>query len=126
MADLDHFKVINDTYGHATGDSVLRAVGAAIAMGLRSGDISGRIGGEEFCLVLPETSLAEAMAVAERLQQVVCLPSPQEGLQDICPSFSMGITQMLDRDEDFELTLARSDANLYLAKKNGRNCIHAQ
>ena len=90
-----------------------RAEGAAIATGLRSGDTSGRIGGEEFCLMLSETSLAEALAVAERLQQVVCVPSPQEGCRTFAPRSAWESPRwVLDQDEGFESTLARLDESL--------------
>src|SRR6185436_2617533 len=71
MLDIDHFKAINDRYGHAAGDDVLKALGAALARVLRSADISGRTGGEEFAAVLPETGLAQAMQTAERVRQAI-------------------------------------------------------
>src|SRR6185295_2042708 len=71
MLDIDHFKSINDRYGHAAGDDVLKALGAALAGALRNADISGRTGGEEFAAVLPETGLAQAMQTAERVRKTI-------------------------------------------------------
>jgi len=126
MIDLDHFKSVNDTFGHATGDSVLRAMGEDIARCLRQEDIAGRMGGEEFCVVLPETALEEASAVAERLRGRFCRLTPlSDGTPIPCPTMSLGVAEIRRDDADFYSLLGRADMNLYTAKRLGRDRVHA-
>lgn len=123
ICDLDHFKRVNDAHGHAAGDMVLRAFGAWATASLREADLAGRIGGEEFLMVLPETDLAGAQPLAERLRQVVAsrpVPVPSGGLGVTC---SLGIAQRQPGDQDAGQLLARADAALYRAKAEGRDRV---
>jgi len=123
ICDLDHFKRVNDAHGHAAGDMVLRAFGAWATASLREADLAGRIGGEEFLMVLPETDLAGAQPFAERLRQVVAsrpVPVSSGGLGVTC---SLGIAQRRPDDLDAGQLLARADAALYRAKAEGRDRV---
>ncbi|MBK6742383.1 MAG: diguanylate cyclase [Hydrogenophilales bacterium] len=122
MLDLDHFKAVNDTYGHEVGDRVLRQF-ADIARGiLREVDIMGRLGGEEFAVFFPETSGANALEVAERLREAIANAaiSLEHGLP-IRISVSIGITPFLTTDKNIDMLLSRADQALYEAKRSGRN-----
>lgn len=117
--DLDHFKHINDAYGHSTGDSVLFGVASAMKECLRDCDLLGRFGGEEFAVLLPETSLAHAELVAERMRNAVAalqLPQLRESV-----TISAGLAEW-ESDETSDGLLQRSDRALYMAKEAGRNC----
>jgi diguanylate cyclase (GGDEF)-like protein/PAS domain S-box-containing protein len=123
--DLDHFKRINDTYGHAAGDEALRAFSAVLRSGLRNPDCAGRLGGEEFMVVLPETGQEEAHQVAERLRAavedlVVCLEK-----QIIRLTVSIGIASR-DSCGSVEELMKAADHALYAAKDAGRNRIAFQ
>ena len=121
--DIDHFKQVNDTHGHAIGDAVLQRVGRECQRTLRKLDLMGRIGGEEFTGLLPETAEPAARFVAERLRTGV------EGLDldDVAPglrvTISLGVAQMRDGDTDFASVLARADSAMYRAKQSGRNRV---
>jgi len=123
MIDVDHFKNINDRYGHAVGDEVLRQVSAICQFNLRGSDLLGRIGGEEFVLLLPDTPLANAMFVAERMrEQLAKAPIKIDGL--IIPTTaSFGVASQTDSDTSFEAILERADAAMYNAKHSGRNKV---
>ena len=127
MIDLDNFKAINDTHGHAAGDLVLQTVGAVFKEALRGPDLAGRYGGEEFIAVLPNTELEGAMVMAERLRQRIAdtkitLPSGKE----LTVTCSIGIAQLMRDDHPHpEQTLARADKALYRAKHAGRNRVLA-
>ena len=116
LIDLDHFKAINDRYGHGVGDDVLRAVSAAIASAVRDGDIVGRVGGEEFAVCLGATSTPEAHHIAERVRAAVAEISDPE---PITASIGIG-TSDLEQPLPADL-LGRADEALYLAKHQGRN-----
>jgi diguanylate cyclase (GGDEF)-like protein len=118
MMDLDHFKAINDSYGHQTGDRVLVNFVAKVKTMLRQPDQLGRFGGEEFMALLPETSLEEAVLVAERIRAACALA-------DSGPSctVSIGITTHQQDTDTVDTLLARADAALYRAKTNGRNRV---
>lgn len=124
MLDLDHFKAINDTHGHQVGDEVLRQLSRLAYNTLRGSDMLGRLGGEEFAALLPATSLAEAMLVAERMRQSVeqyaIESSPGKTLH--C-SVSIGVTVLQPEDGSMDDLLARADQALYLAKERGRNRV---
>lgn len=114
--DLDHFKRINDTFGHQTGDKVLQGVADVCRSTLRSGDLFGRLGGEEFGVLLPSTNFFEAANCAERLRakiEQLKLPSGS-----VTASFGLA---MVDGHSDFDGWLAAADDALYLAKSGGRN-----
>ncbi len=131
MIDIDHFKRINDRYGHAQGDRVLAAVAAALQSGLRGGAVLGRIGGEEFAVLLPDTGAAEARSAAERLRlQVAALSLPSENaaggvlpaLDGMTASFGLAACGGA-RAQDIGGLMARADAALYAAKAAGRNRV---
>jgi diguanylate cyclase (GGDEF)-like protein len=123
MLDIDFFKRVNDTWGHATGDVVLAAVARTCRQGMRASDYLGRIGGEEFVCVMPEASAFDAMACAERIRKDIAAlrvpaPSPPGTLQ---VTVSLGIAVLDDRLADWEALLGAADAALYQAKGSGRN-----
>ena len=118
MMDLDHFKAINDTYGHQAGDEVLINFVAKVNALLRQSDLLGRFGGEEFMLLLPETSREEALLVAERIREV-CLLTRHEPSCTV----SMGLTTNEKDNDTVDTLMARADAALYRAKTNGRNRV---
>ncbi len=120
--DLDHFKVVNDTYGHSVGDSVLRAVAEVFRTNTRDSDFIGRYGGEEFVLILPETSVDEATNVVEKLRHLILkLRVPSGSGDDLAVSISIGVAgghgTLLRVDE----MLRDADAAMYSAKSLGRN-----
>jgi len=126
ICDLDHFKNVNDTYGHLTGDAVLQAAARAMRSALRAADSLGRFGGEEFLAVLPETDLEAARAAAERLRvavanEEVLLPTGEA----VRITASLGVATLIevgsDARADTLITLA--DSRLYQAKEAGRNCV---
>lgn len=119
LLDVDHFKSINDTHGHQMGDRVLVDLVARISSLLRRPDMLARFGGEEFVLMLPETSQEEAITVAERILEQVAIP--KEGLPAI--TVSIGVATNRPDEEEIDALLARADRALYKAKDEGRNRI---
>ena len=123
--DLDHFKHINDRYGHQAGDRVLSMVASTLSSAVRQGDLLGRVGGEEFCIVMPNTTLQEAAAVAERLRQRI--QGREVFLHNnvtLRVSASLGVSASEERGEyQFEALQSVADGRLYLAKQNGRNQV---
>jgi diguanylate cyclase (GGDEF)-like protein len=119
LLDIDHFKAINDTHGHQTGDRVLVDFSRRIAGLLRRPDLLARFGGEEFVLLLPETSQAEAVAVAQRILARVA--EPAEGLPSI--TVSIGVATNRPDEAEIDALLARADRALYKAKDAGRNRV---
>ncbi|MGQ0599533.1 diguanylate cyclase [Aquabacterium sp.] len=124
MCDVDHFKRINDRHGHAKGDEVLRQVAHLLSGKLRDGDRVGRIGGEEFLIVLASADLEDARQVAERLRQQVADLSITcaEGAR-LEVTISIGVARSLHQDEDWADVIARADAGLYAAKRAGRDKV---
>jgi diguanylate cyclase (GGDEF)-like protein len=123
MCDLDHFKQINDQYGHGAGDIVLAGFGERVRQNLRGTDLAGRIGGEEFLLVLPETDLEGAMLLAERLRASLSdTPHvlPDGAIQVTC---SLGVAQWIPEDKNAGALMGRADQALYAAKREGRNRV---
>ena len=125
MVDLDHFKKINDTYGHGAGDFVLRSFGERVQAKLRGADLAGRIGGEEFLLVLSETDTEGALILAERIRKAMgdtphALPNGP--LEATC---SVGVAERIPTDHSPGDLMGRADAALYQAKKDGRNRVVA-
>ena len=120
--DLDHFKAVNDTYGHLVGDRVLVAVADCFRRELRGHDGLGRYGGEEFVVILDRLTLAEAQLVADRLRNAVLALRVHDGLQ---VTVSIGLAHQLDHGTDLHQLLARADLALYQAKDSGRNRVHA-
>ena len=123
MMDLDHFKAVNDTYGHQAGDQVLVNFVIKVNALLRPSDLLGRFGGEEFIALLPETSLEEAMMVAERIRSV-CDIGSEPVLGPAC-TVSMGVASTANDRDTADALLARADAAMYRAKANGRNRVEA-
>lgn len=122
MADVDHFKLVNDQYGHKTGDRVLIQVAGVMAEVLRMPDKTGRYGGEEFLLVLPHTTLIQGRKIAERLRIGVGKIKPAVGSKALSLTISVGVTQFR-KGEDLEQFLSRVDQALYDAKGAGRNRV---
>lgn len=126
VLDVDHFKSINDEYGHAAGDRVLMDLTLRAESVIRNIDYLGRLGGEEFAVLLPDTSLQEANAVAERLRVALdtVVPDPGNAIDHLAYAVSIGVAQ-LHRGESFSNLLQRADAALYKAKQAGRNRVIA-
>ena len=121
MCDLDHFKNINDTHGHGGGDFVLQEFGERVRHNLRTSDLAGRIGGEEFLLVLPETDMEGALLLAERLRVATGEVAFDLSTGPITVTCSLGVAQRSVADRDGGALLARADGALYRAKREGRN-----
>jgi two-component system cell cycle response regulator len=123
VADVDHFKAVNDTYGHDAGDEVLRAVAQRILGNIRSFDMAARLGGEEFVVVMPDTPPEDAMAAAERLRAKIAeSPLAIVGGRPICVTASLGVAASV-RDDESAALLKRADQALYVAKRDGRNRV---
>nr|WP_211953663.1 sensor domain-containing diguanylate cyclase [Cupriavidus numazuensis] len=125
MCDLDHFKSINDRWGHGVGDRVLRHFGSILRAHLRPGDMAGRLGGEEFGILLDGADMRGAIGVARRIQQRIAEYPLIEHEQRIELTVSIGIALMTAADANAEAPLSRSDLALYRAKKGGRNRIES-
>lgn len=123
MADLDHFKRVNDEYSHQAGDDVLREFVRLIGEVLRPSDLLGRIGGEEFAVLLPETKLAEACQVAERIRQALEQDIIHTDEGDIRLTTSIGVAEFRPGEEDVDGWFNRADEQLYAAKQHGRNRV---
>lgn len=123
MCDMDHFKAINDQWGHALGDLALRHVATILREQLRKTDMAGRVGGEEFAVVLSDADIPAAMAFARRVQQRLAATPLAEGDQRIALTISIGIAVMTASDASVDAALSRSDRALYRAKESGRNRI---
>jgi len=125
MLDLDYFKHINDTHGHAVGDGVLQDFARRIGALLRSVDLFGRLGGEEFCILSPDTDLAGGKALGERLCKAIAAQPVVLNGHPISYTVSIGVTEFRVGDQVFEPILARADGALYQAKRSGRNQVAA-
>jgi len=123
VLDIDHFKKINDAFGHPAGDRVLAAVGAVLRDQSRSGDLPGRIGGEEFAVLLPSTTLEEATQIAERMRSALEALRIDEGGTPIPVTASLGVAAANERDASADAVYSRGDAALYEAKRAGRNQV---
>lgn len=123
LTDVDHFKKINDTYGHQAGDDVLRAVAGRIRENVRAGVRCGRYGGEEFLLVLPETTSAMAYAAAERIRKVLAAGPIATGYGFIPVTVSIGVAATDRAGTDSTRLLRAADEALYRAKHDGRNRV---
>ncbi|MEQ8333953.1 PleD family two-component system response regulator [Nisaea sp.] len=125
MLDIDHFKIVNDTHGHLFGDKVLKAVAEALINSLRSVDMIARIGGEEFVVVMPDTTEEFGEAVAERLRRRVSetsVPIGETG-ESVSVNISIGLTMRTGADKTVEDLMKRADKALYGAKNAGRNRV---
>jgi len=121
MLDIDHFKRINDTYGHAVGDDVLRLFAVNANAAVRAIDVLTRWGGEEFLLLMPHTSMDEALQVIDRVRRQLAQPGVWQARPELQVTFSAGIA-VYHADETIMQTVARADEALYAAKLKGRNC----
>jgi diguanylate cyclase (GGDEF)-like protein len=129
LVDIDHFKVVNDTYGHLVGDKALRAVTNALSSQLRSYDLAGRFGGEEFAVLLPQAREVDALAVAERLRRhIAAMSIPVNDNSPTGPvvrlTISVGVAALDGVSRELTDLLAAADAALYHAKETGRNKTH--
>lgn len=124
MIDIDHFKVVNDTHGHHAGDVALQALVRTSRQALRDWDIMGRLGGEEFAVLLPETDADQALLVAERLRQTVAATSIAfDPENSVCITVSAGVVTVCEDDTEVDSLLDRADRALYAAKRGGRNKV---
>jgi diguanylate cyclase (GGDEF)-like protein len=123
LIDLDHFKSINDRFGHALGDRVLEIFTDAARASIRSSDLIGRLGGEEFAAVLTDTSRDKALAVAERIRESFAQASQEVDGRPVCASVSIGIVHCQEAALDVAELLAQADQALYFAKERGRNRV---
>jgi diguanylate cyclase (GGDEF)-like protein len=123
LFDVDHFKVINDRFGHAAGDEVLESVGNIVRAELRSNDMAGRLGGDEFCFALPGTDSDEAARVADRIRERLCtLAFGMDTGAPFSVSATFGIAEST-RDMDVKHLMEAADRALYRAKSAGRNRV---
>ena len=122
ILDLDHFKKINDEFGHTTGDIVLAEIGKLLMATCRQGDIVSRIGGEEFLILLPHCNIIDAMHKAENIRSMIELAEPT----DLKVTASIGIASLIKQhDEDFDKLYKAADNAVYFSKENGRNQVTA-
>lgn len=125
LLDADHFKDVNDRYGHVAGDHVLAALATSAQSQLRVADVLGRLGGEEFAILLPDTPLEGAEVLAERVREAVAAHRvPSGDAEEIAVTISVGVAELRDA-ESFESLLKRADRALYAAKDRGRNRVQA-
>ncbi len=123
IVDLDHFKKINDSYGHGAGDEVLRRTANLLKDKLRSMDIVGRLGGEEFIILLPQTTIDQAAMIGNRLLEALAATEIETGVVTIRITATIGIAQLLEKDPDFNAIIQRADEALYRGKETGRNRV---
>jgi two-component system cell cycle response regulator len=122
VIDLDFFKQVNDTFGHDAGDRLLRAFADMLQVECRQSDILGRLGGEEFAILVPETPVGAAETIAGRIREACRNLKVTTPAGDVSCSCSIGISQVQADDDDIDDVLKRSDAALYEAKRSGRDC----
>jgi diguanylate cyclase (GGDEF)-like protein len=125
IIDLDHFKRINDTYGHLCGDVVLKRAAAGIRDTVRTYDIIGRIGGEEFLIISPGVPMEETINLAERVRRLISELEIEQGEQKITVTVSAGVTTLESDDMGVVPMMMRADRALYMAKEQGRNRVVA-
>jgi diguanylate cyclase len=123
--DIDHFKRLNDTHGHAAGDTVLKHFAQVVAGQIRELDVLGRFGGEEFVVLLPETPLEPAKSIAGRIRAIIEASSLAVGTEQLRLTVSIGVTEVALEDSKIEDVLHRADVGLYQAKTLGRNRVEA-
>ncbi|HCE44853.1 MAG TPA: diguanylate cyclase response regulator [Lentisphaeria bacterium] len=122
MLDIDHFKKINDTYGHQEGDAVLRELSSRIGSAIRHYDVMSRYGGEEFIALLPGVDVDAAANTAERFRELIGKTPFESGKKRINVTISLGVAQLV-KDEKSDVLIGRADEALYKAKQNGRNGV---
>ncbi|EGM77508.1 diguanylate cyclase (GGDEF) domain-containing protein [Rheinheimera sp. A13L] len=123
MCDIDHFKRVNDTYGHAAGDAVIQQVAVAVKKNLRSTDVAGRYGGEEFAVLLLDTTVEQAMFFAERLRKNVEAMAVEFNQQILRVTVSIGLAEFHEEMDEYRDWIEAADKALYQSKAAGRNCI---
>jgi diguanylate cyclase (GGDEF)-like protein len=127
MLDIDHFKQVNDSFGHSVGDRVLRSVGQVLRDSCRVYDVAGRYGGEEFCIVLPETKVSNTTVVAERIRERLAASRFDVGADSVMVTASIGIAGIDSVETEGGLSpstlIDRADLALYSAKHHGRNRV---
>jgi two-component system, cell cycle response regulator len=125
MLDIDFFKSINDNYGHDAGDDVLREFAVRVRKSIRGIDLACRYGGEEFVIVMPETDMAVATMVAERIRRRIATEpfAIQQGARKLEVTISIGIAAIGAPDDTAQAILKRADTALYRAKRDGRNRV---
>lgn len=123
MLDIDHFKRVNDTYGHVTGDKVLAGIASVCRNCMRTTDLLARLGGEEFCVLCSETTSQNALLLAERLRTAIAATEFAAEAQGFRVTVSIGISEYLCDRDSLEKLLSRSDEALYQAKNTGRNRV---
>lgn len=127
MMDMDGFKKINDTFGHAAGDAAIRRIGDLIRTGFRKTDITGRLGGEEFAVILKNTAIGEASKVAEQFRETVAKTKIKHGKHEISLTVSIGVVVVTSAAAglgcSIDSVIKRADQALYRAKAKGRNCV---
>ena len=123
MLDLDHFKQINDNYGHHVGDQILQEFANRCRSSVREVDLVGRYGGEELIVIMPETDLTDALPVAERLRASICERPVSISGQELCITVSIGVAQKDENTVHLETLVARADQAMYIAKHRGRNRV---
>lgn len=123
MVDLDHFKAVNDNHGHAGGDAVLRGFADTLRAVVREVDVIGRIGGEEFVVLLPDTGVIEAMQAAERMRQAIAESKVAFDYAQLSYSASFGVAEFDQKEVSLSYLLSKADTALYQAKKGGRNRV---
>lgn len=125
LLDLDHFKAINDEHGHPAGDAVLVHLADTLIRTMREVDVIGRLGGEEFAILMPDTSLEAALQAAERLRQAIELQSVEYEARRVAITASFGVSVYLGETDTVHDLFTRADRALYLAKRLGRNRVEA-
>jgi diguanylate cyclase (GGDEF)-like protein len=123
MVDLDHFKQVNDTHGHQFGDLVLVTVATRMLASIRGYDLLGRIGGEEFLIVSPDTDLEETLEVAQRMREIIKGEPVSDKTRSVTITISVGVTMLLEEDSGIDSLFSRADTALYMAKKEGRDRV---
>ena len=123
MLDIDHFKDVNDKYGHSVGDAVLHSIAEICTQSLRKIDLVGRYGGEEFAFLLPEAGIEQARITAERLCKVIANHSFSGGGRNFQVTVSIGAAELRGVEDTLAALLERADQALYAAKQAGRNCV---
>lgn len=123
LLDIDHFKMVNDQYGHAAGDAALRQFAATVRRCLRREDVFGRLGGEEFCALLPSTAVGGAAQLAERIRQSVANLAVEAGGNRLSLKVSIGVASLGDHAGSWDELVNRADRAMYAAKRAGRNRV---